>query len=92
MSYWSTDKAGNTETTHKGYARIDSKAPRAAAKPLSVKAAKAKKGKTLKIKVTIRAPHTELWHRHLDPYADHQDGQAALEPGARPPSRPTRRW
>jgi hypothetical protein len=56
VSYWSVDKAGNTESAHSGYVKIDSKAPTAAAKAMALKAAKAKKGKTLKIKVTIGDP------------------------------------
>ena len=56
VSYWSVDKAGNTESAHSGYVKIDSKAPTTTAKALSVKAAKAKKGKTLKIKLTIADP------------------------------------
>ena len=56
VRYWSVDKAGNTESAHTGYVKIDSKAPTAAAKAMALKAAKAKKGKTLKIKVTIADP------------------------------------
>ena len=54
--YWSVDLAGNTEGVHSGYLSIDSKAPSATVKALTVKAAAARKGKTLRIKVTIADP------------------------------------
>ena len=56
VTYWSTDEVGNTETAHKGYVNIDTKAPTAAAKAMALKAAKAKKGKKIKIKLTITDP------------------------------------
>ena len=41
VSYWSTDKAGNTETTHKGYANIDTASPTTTATGLQASAAAA---------------------------------------------------
>ena len=56
ITYWSVDLAGNTEDAHSGYLSIDSKAPNATVKALTVKAAAARKGKTLRIKATIADP------------------------------------
>ena len=56
VAYWSVDKAGNVEAAHNGYANIDTKAPTAKAKALNVRAAKAKKGKTLKFRITVADP------------------------------------
>jgi hypothetical protein len=56
ISYWAVDAAGNSAATQTGYLDIDSRAPAAAVKALTVKTAAAKKGKTLKISVTIADP------------------------------------
>ena len=56
ITFWSLDNAGNTADVQTGYVNIDSKAPAATVKALSVKAAAARKGKTLKIRVTIADP------------------------------------
>ena len=56
VTYWSVDKVGNVETAHSGYANIDTKAPTVTAKKMMLKAAKAKKGKTLKFKLTVADP------------------------------------
>jgi hypothetical protein len=56
VTYWSVDKVGNVETIHSGYANIDTKAPTATAKKMMLKAAKAKKGKTLRFRLTIADP------------------------------------
>jgi hypothetical protein len=56
VSYWSVDKVGNVETAHSGYANIDTKAPTATAKAMMLKAVKAKKGKTLRFRLTVADP------------------------------------
>ena len=56
VTYWAVDGAGNIEVAHSGYLNIDSKAPSATVKALTVKAAAARKGKTLRIKATIADP------------------------------------
>ncbi len=61
--------------------QIDTHAPTATAKALSVKAAKAKKGKTLKIRVTISDPKPTCGGAALDAHPDHQEGRQAGEPG-----------
>jgi hypothetical protein len=56
VTYWSVDGVGNVEAAHTAYADIDSKAPTASAKKMTLSAAKAKKGKTLKFRLTIADP------------------------------------
>jgi len=56
VTYWSVDVAGNVEAAHSGYANVDTKAPTAAAKKMTLTVAKAKKGKTLKFNLTIADP------------------------------------
>ena len=56
VTYWSVDGVGNVEAAHTAYADIDSKAPTASAKKMTLTAAKAKKGKTLKFRLTIADP------------------------------------
>ena len=53
ISYWAVDAAGNASVAQTGYVSIDSKPPAATVKAMSVTTAAAKKGKTLKVKVTI---------------------------------------
>jgi hypothetical protein len=56
VSYWAVDAAGNISVAQTGYLNIDSKAPAATVKALTVKAAAVKKGKTLKVHITIADP------------------------------------
>ena len=57
IAFHATDNAGNTETPDKTCTvKIDTSAPKATVKALTVPAAKATKGKTLKFKVTIADP------------------------------------
>jgi hypothetical protein len=56
VTYWSVDAAGNVEAVHGGYADVDSKAPTASAKKMTLTVAKARKGRTLKFRLTIADP------------------------------------
>jgi hypothetical protein len=56
VAYRSVDKAGNLEATHTGYANVDSKAPTASANKMTLRAAKAKRGKRLTFHLTISDP------------------------------------
>jgi hypothetical protein len=56
VTYWSADLAGNVEIAKVGYANVDTRAPKVAAKAQTVPAAKAKKGKWLRLRLTVADP------------------------------------
>lgn len=56
VTYWSVDRAGNVESVHVGYVNVDERAPKVSAKALTVPAAKAGKGKSLKLHLTVVDP------------------------------------
>jgi hypothetical protein len=56
VTYWSVDNLSNVEAAHVGYVSIDSKAPTALARALTLKAAMVKKGKFITLRLSIADP------------------------------------
>ena len=86
IAFHATDNAGNTETPDKTCTvKIDTSAPKATVKALTVSAAKAARGKTLTFKVIITDPKPGCG-RPVDPEGDHQNGQAGASPDDQRPA------